>query len=44
MITTAIVNTPADMIGNEHPLTLSAQVHASFTWMFDNYADAGRRK
>jgi hypothetical protein len=39
-ITTAIMNTLAELIGDDHTFTLSAPGSPGFTWTFDRFSDA----
>ena len=34
------MNTLAELLGDEHPFTLSAPGYAGFTWTFDRFSDA----
>ena len=40
VITTAIMNTLADLIGDDHTFTLSAPGYPGFTWTFNRFSDA----
>ncbi len=40
VITTAIMNTLADLIGDEHTFTLSSYGYPGFTWTFARFSDA----
>src|SRR5207249_12315190 len=38
VITTAFMNTLAELLGDEHTFTLSAPGYAGFTWTFDRFS------
>jgi hypothetical protein len=40
VITTAFMNTIADLIGDDHTFTLSSTGHPGFTWTFERFSDA----
>lgn len=40
VITTGIMNTLADLIGDDHTFTLSAPGYPGFTWTFNRFSDA----
>ena len=40
VITTGIMNTLADLIGDDHTFTLSSPGYPGFTWTFDRFSDA----
>jgi hypothetical protein len=40
VITTAFMNTLAELLGDEHTFTLSAPGYPGFTWTFDRFSDA----
>ena len=40
VITTAFMNTLAELLGDEHSFTLSAPGYPGFTWTFDRFSDA----
>jgi hypothetical protein len=40
VITTAFMNTLAELLGDEHTFTLSAPGYPGFTWTFDHFSDA----
>jgi len=40
VVTTAFMNTLAELLGDEHTFTLSSPGYPSFTWTFDRFSDA----